>query len=283
MKKTGAHVSIAGGLFNAPDHAKEIGASAFAMFSKNQRQWFAPEPDDNAVNWFRFHLASAKIKPEDVLVHASYLINLGNADKEKFSKSFDSFLGEARILERLGLTLLNFHPGSHVNLSAPHEAIKQIADAVNRAVSETDRTVFVLETMAGQGTSLGSSFEELAAILSYIKNPARVGVCIDTCHIFSAGYDLRTEESYTKTMNEFDRLIGFSFLKGVHLNDSKNPCGSRVDRHESLGEGALGWLPFELMMNDDRFDDIPLILETPRPERWADEIRILNEKCRFSK
>ncbi|MDY3938721.1 MAG: deoxyribonuclease IV [Spirochaetia bacterium] len=283
MKKPGAHVSIAGGLFNAPDHAKEIGASAFAMFSKNQRQWFAPEPDDNAVNWFRFHLASAKIKPEDVLVHSSYLINLGNADKEKFAKSFDSFLGEARILERLGLTLLNFHPGSHVNLSSPHEAMKQIADAVNRAVSETDKTVFVLETMAGQGTSLGSSFEELSEILSHIKNPARVGVCIDTCHIFSAGYDLRTEESYTKTMYEFERLIGFSYLKGVHLNDSKNPLGSRVDRHESLGDGALGWLPFELIMNDDRFEEIPLILETPRPERWADEIRILKEKCKFSK
>lgn len=283
MKKWGAHVSIAGGLFNAPDHAKEIGAGAFAMFSKNQRQWFAPEPDENAVNWFRFHLASAKIKPEDVLVHSSYLINLGNADREKFAKSFDSFLGEARILEKLGLKLLNFHPGAHVNLSTPREAMNRIADAVNRAAEETGSVVFVLETMAGQGTSLGSSFGELAEILSRIKDHSRVGVCIDTCHIFSAGYDLRTEEAYFKTTEEFERVIGFSFLKGVHLNDSKNPLGSRVDRHESLGRGLLGWTPFELIAADSRFDDIPLILETPNPDLWADEIRILKEKSKFSK
>lgn len=283
MKKLGAHVSVAGGLFNAPDHAKEIGANAFAMFSKNQRQWFAPEPDENAVNWFRFHLASAKIKPEDVLVHASYLINLGSADKEKFSKSFDSFLGEARILERLGLSLLNFHPGSHVNLSAPREALHRIADAVNSAVAETDSVVFVLETMAGQGTSLGSSFEELAEILSCVKDSSRVGVCIDTCHIFSAGYDLRTEDAYCKTMEEFEQVVGFSFLKGVHLNDSKNSLGSRIDRHESLGKGVLGWLPFELIVADSRFDDIPLILETPNPDLWDDEIHILKEKSKFSK
>lgn len=283
MKKWGAHVSIAGGLFNAPDHAKEIGANAFAMFSKNQRQWFAPEPDENAVNWFRFHLASAGIGPEDVLVHSSYLINLGSADKEKFSKSFDSFLGEARILERLGLKFLNFHPGAHVNLSTPREALNRIADAVNRAAAETDSVVFVLETMAGQGTSLGSSFEELAAILSRVKNLSRVGVCIDTCHIFSAGYDLRTEEAYFRTTEEFERTVGFSFLRGVHLNDSKNPLGSRVDRHESLGKGVLGWLPFGLIATDSRFDEIPLILETPDPGLWAEEIRILKEKSKFSK
>lgn len=282
MKKWGAHVSIAGGLFNAPNHAKEIGANAFAMFSKNQRQWFAPEPDENAINWFRFHLASAKIRPEDVLVHSSYLINLGNADAEKFDRSLRSFLGETQIMQRLGLKLLNFHPGAHVNLSTPKEALQRVASAVNTAIEETDSVVFVLETMAGQGTSLGSSFEELSEILSQVKNHDRVGVCIDTCHIFSAGYDLRTEESYEKTMAEFDRLIGFSFLKGAHLNDSKNPLASHVDRHESLGKGALGWLPFEKIAADSRFDEMPLILETPNPELWAEEIHLLKEKSRIS-
>ena len=263
MKKAGAHVSIAGGLFHAPDEAKELGAGAFGMFVKNQRQWFAPLPDDNAVNWFRFHLASSRIRPEDVLVHGGYLINLGNADQERFQKSFDS--------------------GAHVNLSTPKEAAARIAAAVNRAAEETESVVFVLETMAGQGTVIGSRFEELAEILSQMKNPSRAGVCIDTCHIFSAGYDLRTEEGFEKTMEEFDRLIGFPFLKGMHLNDSKNPLNSRCDRHESLGKGHLGLFPFEKIASDKRFDNIPLILETPDRELWRDEIRFLCEKAAVGK
>lgn len=277
MKRIGAHVSIAGGLFNAPQHAVEIGANAFAMFCKNQRQWFAPEPDEKSVNWFRFHLASSKIRQEDVLVHSSYLINLGNKEPEKFKKSFDSFLGEARIIEGLGLKLLNFHPGAHVNLSTPEEAMRQIAGAVNRAIDETESVIFVFETMAGQGTVLGARFEELAQMLSLIKRPDRVGVCIDTCHIFSAGYDIRTEESYQQTMESFQKVVGFSYLKGVHLNDSKNPLGSRHDRHESLGEGQIGWTAFQLMMKDSRFDEIPLILETPDMDKWAQEIQKLRE------
>ena len=271
MKKAGAHVSIAGGLFHAPDEAKELGAGAFGMFVKNQRQWFAPLPDDNAVNWFR------------LLVHGGYLINLGNADQERFQKSFDSFLAEAKTVERLGLKLFNFHPGAHVNLSTPKEAAARIAAAVNRAAEETESVVFVLETMAGQGTVIGSRFEELAEILSQMKNPSRAGVCIDTCHIFSAGYDLRTEEGFEKTMEEFDRLIGFPFLKGMHLNDSKNPLNSRCDRHESLGKGHLGLFPFEKIASDKRFDNIPLILETPDREVWRDEIRFLCEKAAVGK
>lgn len=283
MKKAGAHVSIAGGLFHAPDEAKALEADAFGMFVKNQRQWFAPLPDDNAVNWFRFHLASSRIRPEDVLVHGGYLINLGNADQERFQKSFDSFLAEAKTVDRLGLKLFNFHPGAHVNLSTPKEAISRIAGAVNRAAEETESVVFVLETMAGQGTVIGSRFEELAEILSQLKDSTRAGVCIDTCHIFSAGYDLRTEEEFEKTMEEFDRLIGFSFLKGMHLNDSKNPLNSRCDRHESLGKGHLGLFPFEKIASDKRFDNIPLILETPNREIWKDEIRFLHDKAAAEK
>ena len=260
MKKAGAHVSIAGGLFHAPDEAKALEADAFGMFVKNQRQWFAPLPDDNAVNWFRFHLASSR-----------------------FQKSFDSFLAEAKTVDRLGLKLFNFHPGAHVNLSTPKEAISRIAGAVNRAAEETESVVFVLETMAGQGTVIGSRFEELAEILSQLKDPARAGVCIDTCHIFSAGYDLRTEEEFEKTMEEFDRLVGFSFLKGMHLNDSKNPLNSRCDRHESLGKGHLGLFPFEKIASDKRFDNIPLILETPNREIWKDEIRFLHDKAAAEK
>ncbi len=212
-----------------------------------------------------------------------YLINLGNADQERFQKSFDSFLAEAKTVDRLGLKLFNFHPGAHVNLSTPKEAISRIAGAVNRAAEETESVVFVLETMAGQGTVIGSRFEELAEILSQLKDPTRAGVCIDTCHIFSAGYDLRTEEEFEKTMEEFDRLIGFSFLKGMHLNDSKNPLNSRCDRHESLGKGHLGLFPFEKIASDKRFDNIPLILETPNREIWKDEIRFLHDKAAAEK
>jgi deoxyribonuclease-4 len=271
----GAHVSAAGGVENAPLNAKRIGANAFALFLKNQRRWFEKPYPPERVKKFRSNLHSLGFSADAVLPHAAYLINLCAPDGEKAKKSFEALKDEVKRAHFLGLKFVNFHPGAHLNRYTEREAVEIIAERVNRIIEETEGVVLVLETTAGQGSNLGYRFEHLAAIVELVEDKTRIGVCVDTCHIFAAGYDISTERGYYRVFDEFDEVVGFEYLKGVHLNDSKTPLGSRRDRHAPLGEGYIGLTPFELMMNDPRFENIPLILETPEPERWAEEIKLL--------
>jgi deoxyribonuclease-4 len=275
MKFVGAHVSAEGGVENAPGRAVEIGANAFALFVKNQKQWFAKPLSETSIAAFKKNLKESGIKPKHVLPHDGYLINLGNQDQDKRSQSLASFIDELSRCGQLGLPLLNFHPGAHLKLADEETCLKTIAAAVREALQETEKVCAVIENTAGQGSSVGYRFEHLARLIELIGDEKRVGVCLDTCHLFASGYDLRTEEFFTKTMGEFKRLVGFKFLKAVHLNDAKSKFESRVDRHDNLGKGNLGLDPFRLLMNDKRFDDIPLVLETSDASLWPSEIKLL--------
>ena len=275
MKYIGAHVSASGGVENAPLNAQKIGASAFALFTKNQRQWNAKPLTEESIRAFKANLDEVGIQPEHVLPHDSYLINLGNPDKEKWEKSLNAFIDEAQRAEQLGIPLLNFHPGSHLRQISEEECIALNSEAMNTTLRNTGVVRLVVETTAGQGSNIGYSFEHLAALIDQSTDPDRVGVCIDTCHIFAAGYDLRTEEAYQQTMEAFGRIIGFEKLMGVHINDAKSEYGSKVDRHNSLGEGNLGTDAFKFLMNDPHLDDIPIVLETIDPEKWPEEIQWL--------
>ncbi len=275
MKFIGAHVSAAGGVQNAPLNAQNIGANAFALFVKNQRQWSAKPLEDAAVEAFKQNLSAAKILPEHVLPHDSYLINLGHPDDAKREQSFNAFLDEISRVERLGLKLLNFHPGSHLNEISETECLNLIAECMNEAIRRTRDVKLVIENTAGQGSNLGYKFEHLAHLIDKINDRGRVGVCLDTCHTFAAGYDLRSNEAYAKTMRDFDAIVGYEFLSAMHLNDSKFGINSRKDRHESLGKGHLGIDAFKNIINDERIGEIPLILETIDESVWVDEIKIL--------
>jgi deoxyribonuclease-4 len=210
-----------------------------------------------------------------VLPHDSYLINLGNPEADKRKKSLDAFIREMQRVEALGLDRLNFHPGAHLNRIVPDECMKLIAEGIDTAIEETDHVYAVIETTAGQGSALGKTFEEIARIIELSSHQDRIGVCIDTCHIFAAGYDIRTPENYEKTMDDFARIIGFDLLMGVHLNDAKSDFDSRVDRHHQIGKGNIGIEGFSQLMNDNRFDEIPIILETNDPSLWKEEIALL--------
>lgn len=275
MKFVGAHVSTAGGIFNAPLNAKKIGAKAFALFTKNQRQWKAKPLTEEAVNKFKENLKKVKILPRHVLPHDSYLINLGHPEKEKRRKSIEAFVDEVNRCYLLGLKYLNFHPGSHLRMISEKECLKLIAKSLDETMERTKDVVLVIENTAGQGSNVGYSFEHLAEIISVVKNKRRIGICLDTCHMFAAGYDIRTEKSYGRTMKEFGEIVGFKYLKGMHLNDAKSQLGSRVDRHQSIGMGNIGVDAFRFIMNDERLNDIPLILETPDSSRWPYEIKLL--------
>ena len=290
MKYVGAHVSASGGVENAPLNAMAIGAKAFALFTKNQRQWKAKPLTQKSIEAFKENLAQSGISPKHVLPHDSYLINLGHPDPEKLQQSREAFIDELERCDQLGLELLNFHPGSHlVKLSKKdpdyHDKLMEaelhcldvIAESMNIAIRATEgsKVKLVIENTAGQGTNLGYKFEHLAYLIDKVEDKSRVGVCIDTCHTFTAGYDLRTKEAYEQTMSEFDRVVGFEYLRGMHLNDSKPPLGSRVDRHHNLGMGEIGWDCFEFIMNDPRMEDIPLVLETIDESLWPKEIEAL--------
>ncbi|WP_319559917.1 deoxyribonuclease IV [Marispirochaeta sp.] len=275
MKFIGAHVSAAGGVFNAPGNALEIGANAFALFTKNQRQWKSKPLSGKEISSFKTALKESGISPEHVLPHDSYLINLGNPDPEKRKKSLDAFVDELERVEQLGLQLLNFHPGSGLQEVDEESCLKLIAESMNEAISRTKSAVLVIENTSGQGSAVGYRFEHLARLIERVDKKERVGVCLDTCHSFAAGYDFRSPGAYASTMAEFDAVVGFAWLKGMHLNDAKSAFGSRVDRHASLGAGNIGWEGFRNIMQDHRTDGIPLILETIEPERWAEEIRTL--------
>ncbi len=275
MKRIGAHVSASGGVFNAPLNAAKIGAEAFAMFVKNQRRWYAPPLSAEEITAFKDALKQSGISAEHVLVHDSYLINLGHPREAEREKSLNAFVDEIRRCEALGLRLLNFHPGSHLNEISAQVCLDNIAGSLNFAIANTSGVKLVLENTAGQGSNLGYDFAQLAYVIDKISNKDRIGVCIDTCHAFAAGYDLRSRQAYERTMSEFDRAIGYKFLSGMHLNDTKNELSMRKDRHESLGRGFLGLAAFENIMNDPNIDEIPLILETIDDSLWAEEIALL--------
>lgn len=275
MKFVGAHVSAAGGVFNAPINAVAIKAKAFALFTKNQRQWRAKELEFKVIDrWFE-ELEKSKIEVKHILPHDSYLINLGHPELEAREKSLNSFIDEVRRCEILGLDRLNFHPGSHLRKISEEECLDAIAQSLNYAIDATKGVKMVIENTAGQGSNLGYKFEHLAHIIDKVEDKSRIGVCIDTCHMFTAGYDIRTREAYDKTWQEFDKIVGKKYLMGMHLNDSKPELGSKVDRHDSLGVGKIGWDAFGFIMNDERMDDIPLILETIDDTIWEQEIENL--------
>ncbi|ROR07760.1 deoxyribonuclease IV [Erwinia sp. JUb26] len=278
MKFIGAHVSAAGGVDQAVKRAFELEATAFALFTKNQRQWRAAPLTDEVITAFRSACEQYNYAPGQILPHDSYLINLGHPVEEALEKSRDAFLDEMTRCQQLGLTLLNFHPGSHLQQISEDECLKRIAESLNIVLDQTEGVTAVIENTAGQGSNLGFRFEHLAAIIDGVEDKSRVGVCIDTCHAFAGGYDLRTEEECVKTFEEFERIVGFRYLRGMHLNDAKSEFNSRVDRHHSLGEGNIGKTVFSWLMKDARFDGIPMILETIDPEIWKDEIAWLKSE-----
>jgi deoxyribonuclease-4 len=271
----GPHVSIGGGVANAPRNAKALGATGFGMFVKNQRQWTAAPYAQADVDAFRRQLKEDGYTAAQVMPHAGYLINLANPDEAAHAKSMASLLDELRRCMALGLDKLNFHPGSHLRLLTPQAACSRVAQSVNSALAETEGVTLVIENTAGSGGNLGASFEELKAIIDGVDDKARVGVCLDTMHTFAAGFDIRTRDGFLKTMEHFGRTVGMNYLRGLHLNDSKVALNSHVDRHESLGAGLLGIDVFKCIMRDARFENMPLVLETPNEELWAQEIEQL--------
>ncbi|BAF69400.1 deoxyribonuclease IV [Nitratiruptor sp. SB155-2] len=274
-KYVGAHVSASGGVENAPKNAQAIGAKAFALFTKNQRQWKAKPLSKENIEKFNEHLECCGIEKKHILPHDSYLINLGHPEEEKRQKSLEAFLDEVRRCEQLGLDKLNFHPGSHLKKISEEECLDRIADAMNETLRQSSGVTLVIENTAGQGSNLGYKFEHLRYLIDKSIDKSRVGVCLDTAHMFAAGYDIRTKEAYDKTMQAFDEIVGFEYLKGMHINDSKAKFASRVDRHHSLGKGEIGLDAFRFIMNDPRLDDIPLILETIDDTIWDKEIELL--------
>jgi deoxyribonuclease IV len=275
MKLVGAHISASGGVENAPLNASQIGAKAFAFFTKNQRQWNASPITEAQAEAFKENCARLGFPPEAVLPHDTYLINMGSPDPEIRKKSELAFLDELKRCEMLGLKMLNFHPGSHRGEMPDDECLSLISASVNKVLEETKGVAAVIENTAGQGGCVGRSFEQIAIIIDKIEDKSRAGVCLDTCHLFASGYDMRTKESYEKTMTAFERTVGLNYLMALHLNDAKSLLGSLVDRHQSLGQGNMGIETFRLIMKDQRLENIPMILETPDPNLWKKEIKLL--------
>ncbi len=274
-KYIGAHVSASGGVENAPLNAGAIGANAFALFTKNQRQWNSAPLTAKSIKLFKENCEKFEILPQYILPHDSYLINLGHPEEEGLAKSRAAFLDEMQRCGQLGLSLLNFHPGSHLNKISEEECLNRIAESINLALAQTQGVTAVIENTAGQGSNMGFKFEHLAYIIDRVEDKSRVGICIDTCHSYSAGYDILDANNYEKVFQDFDQIVGLNYLKSIHLNDTKKALGSRVDRHESVGKGLLDLTFFERFMNDPRFDNMPIVLETPDETLWAEEIALL--------
>ena len=280
MKYIGAHVGVSGGVAGTPATAASIGAKAFELFTGSSNRWVSKAISEEAAEEFKANCRLYGFTPGVILPHDNFLINLGSPDAKKLELSRKSFLDEMKRCEQLGLEMLNFHPGSHVNGHSEESCLDLIAESINLTLEQTSGVTAVLESTAGQGSNMGYLFEHLAHIIGKIEDKSRIGVCIDTCHTYSAGYDLATEEGYLATWNAFDEIIGRDYLRALHLNDDKRELGSRVDRHAPIGEGTLGREFFIRLVNDPRFDDMPLILETPDEERWPEEIAWLYSQIR---
>ncbi len=263
----GAHVSIAGGLYKAPARGTELGCTAIQIFTKNQVQWQAPPLAEADIQNYKPTYQAAGLKA--VCSHDSYLINIGSADSALLEKSRNAFIDEIQRAHLLEIPYLVFHPGAFKS-GNEKECLRIIAESINFCLDQIGKTPVqvLLETTAGQGTTVGYRFEQLRGIIDLVQRPANIGVCLDTCHIFVAGYDIRDENSYQKTIREFDDVIGLDRLKVIHLNDTKKAIGSRVDRHENIGLGTIGENGFRLIMNDNRLANIPKILETPGGDEW---------------
>ena len=270
MKYIGAHVSASGGVEFAPVNAHEIGANAFALFTKNQRQWVSKPLTEENIRLFKENCTKYNFQTDYILPHDSYLINLGHPEEEGLEKSRAAFLDEMQRCEQLGLKLLNFHPGSHLNKISIEDCLALIAESINLTLEKTKGVTAVIENTAGQGSNLGSEFWQLRYIIDRVNDKSRVGICLDTCHTYTAGYDIVND--YDKVFDEFEKEVGFEYLRGMHLNDSKKELGSQVDRHDNIGQGLIGSAFFERLMKDSRFDNMPLILETPDESKWAEEI-----------
>lgn len=273
MKFIGAHVSASGGVEQAPVNAHEIGANAFALFTKNQRQWVSKPLTQQSIELFKENCEKYGFLPEYILPHDSYLINLGHPEEEGLTKSRTAFLDEMQRCEQLGLKLLNFHPGSHLNKIALEDCLDRVAESINLALDRTEGVTAVIENTAGQGSNVGNEFWHLKHIIERVNDKSRVGVCLDTCHTFTSGYNLVTD--YDRVFQDFEEQVGFNYLRAIHLNDSKKEVATRVDRHASLGEGFLGMEFFRKLMNDPRFNHMPIVLETPDDTRWKEEISLL--------
>lgn len=279
----GAHVSMAKAISNAIMNANHIGANSFAMFLKNQRKWVSPAMKEEDVKDFQEKLLQHKYDPKrDILPHGSYLINLAQDDQDRQKQAYECFLDDLQRCEQLGIGRYNFHPGSTASCSR-EKGIANVASCINKAIAETENVKIVVENMAGHGNIIGGPLEELAEIIDQVKDKTRIGVCLDTCHLFAAGHDLRTQESYDALMTRFDEVVGLKYLAGMHLNDSKADLGANKDLHQNIGLGYLGLEAFRCVMNDKRLEGIPLVLETPSEDEnkkedkqiWAREIELL--------
>lgn len=270
----GAHISIAKGFDQSIISAESIGCSTYQIFTKSNRQWTAKPISNEAIISFKKTLASSSIQAQHIIAHATYLINVGSSNKQLASASKKALGVELNRCGLLDIPYLVLHPGSH-GTESQESCAERIAHNINDVLEVEKDTAVLLENMAGQGTAMGNTFQQLAQIYHHIQHKHRVGFCLDTCHAFASGYELNTEKGYEAMWQEFDNLLGIKKLKAIHVNDSKKGLGSRVDRHEEIGKGAIGLKSFELLINDERFFDIPKILETPK-ESLEDDKRNLN-------
>jgi deoxyribonuclease-4 len=271
----GAHVSISGGIHNAPGNGREVGCDCIQIFSRNQMQWSSKPLPDHEAEGFKAGMKEHRIV--EAVIHDSYLINLASPKKDLLRRSREAFLDEVVRAQKLGVRHLIFHPGAHMG-SGESRGMKTIAESLNRVREGAGSldVVFLLETTAGQGTVLGHSFDQLAKMIDMLDEPQGAGVCFDTCHSYAAGYDIKSRKGYEETFDQFDGIIGLERLRAMHLNDSKGERGSHLDRHEQIGEGHLGDDAFRHLLNDDRFEGIPMVLETPAgDEKYAEELKKL--------
>ncbi len=275
MKVLGGHVSVTGGVQNAPQHARDVTCDCMQIFSKNQMQWSSKPLAPEDVSLYKENMAAHGIR--ETVIHDSYLINLGTPDAALMKKSREAFLEEVVRAETLGVRNLIFHPGAHMG-AGEQAGLRRIADSLNWARKEagSGAVCFVLENTAGQGTLLGHSFEQLAKIIDMLDDQKDAGVCFDTCHAYAAGYDVKSRKGYEATFALFDDVLGADTMRAMHINDSKGKQGSHLDRHAQIGEGFLGLECFAHFMNDERWDGIPMVLETPEGEkRYKKELKAL--------
>ncbi|NIH16703.1 MAG: deoxyribonuclease IV [Buchnera aphidicola (Periphyllus lyropictus)] len=278
MKYIGPHVSISKGIVKSVKIAYQLNSTAIGFFLKNPLQWDISSISENVIRSFKNSCKKYKFTDDQIFPHSGFLINLGNYENSLLKKSRISLINEVKRCRELGIKFLNFHPGSHLNKISEKNCLKLISKSINFVLSKTKDVILVIENTAGQGTNMGYCFHHLYEIIKNIEDKTRIGVCLDTCHLFSSGYDIRNKENYKKTFDAFEEIVGFNYLKGLHLNDSKFGLGKKKDRHENLGFGYIGKNFFKWVIKDLRFKKKPLILETVNKRLWKKEISWLQSK-----